>query len=309
MIHKITKKLTSLTLASAITALTCVTAAAAQDDRKGNAEFMLFNPAKGVWYTNSADGCAFTAIKWGLGTDMIVPGDYDGDGQMDAAVYRSETGAFYIRRSSDAKAEIINLSDGGKTLGDVPVPADFDGDGVTDIAVWRGSTGEWIARYSSKKKAAHPTFGVTADVPVPADYDGDGKADIAVFRPSENRWLIQRSSDGTIATFVLGNSGKDTLVPADYTGDGKADIAVYSAGRWTVLNSETGEVEPFVFGFADDVAAPGDYDGDGVADFAVYRKGKWYIHESGKPKLRTVDFGGEDDIPLAAAATKRSFSH
>ena len=83
-----------------------------------------------------------------------------------------------IRRSSDAKAEIIAL-EGNKLPGDVPVPADYDGDRIADIAVWRAATGEWIIRHSSKaKKGITPVLGVTGDIPVQADYDGDKRADL-----------------------------------------------------------------------------------------------------------------------------------
>ena len=294
--------LRTFSLLIAIITLSGVVAVAAQCDAKGNNEFALFNPSKGVWYTNSADGCAFTAVKWGMGSDRLVPADFDGDGTLDAAVWRAESATWLIRRSSDAKAQIIKF---GKDAADVPVPADYDGDGKAEIALWRPSTGEWL--FESKKKNT-VFFGVAGDIPVQADYDGDKKADVAVFRGSENRWMILQSSDGRLRSEVFGKAGKDTLVPADYTGDGKADIAVYSGGKWLVLSSETGEIEPFVMGFADDVAAPGDYDGDGVADFAVFRKGTWYIYDSGTPKFRTFDFGSDADIPLAAAVTKKSFS-
>ena len=304
-LYTLMKKFKAALTAALFATFLSMTVSAACDESKKN-EFALFNPAKGVWFTNSADGCAFTAVKWGLATDKLVPADYDGDGELDAAVYRPENGTWYIRRSIDSKAEILVLQ-GNKLLGDVPVPADYDGDRIADIAVWRAATGEWIVRNSSKaKNRIAINLGVTGDIPVPADYDGDGRADNAVFRPSENRWIIQQSSDNRIRTEVFGTAGKDTLVPADYTGDGKADIAVYFAGKWNVINSETGEKETFEFGFKDDIAAPADYDCDGTVDFAVYRKGTWYIHESGKPKFRQFDFGGENDIPLAAAATRKS---
>lgn len=289
---------TLLTL-TGVVILSAAYAAAGQCEAKGGSEYALFNPEKGVWYANSADGCAFAAVKWGVGTDKIVPADFDGDRTLDAAVWRAKSGTWFVRRSSDAKAVITKFGESG----DVPVAADYDGDGKADLAVWRPATGEWLI---GTKKI---TFGVAGDVPVPADYDGDGKADLAVFRGAENRWMIMQSSDGRLRTEVLGQSGVDSLVPADYTGDGKADIAVYSNGKWQVLSSETGEVEPFVMGFTDDVAAPADYDGDGVVDFAVFRKGRWYVYESGSPKFRSFNFGNENDIPLATAAiTKKSFS-
>jgi len=287
-------------------------AVAAQGDNKGNSDFALFSPAKGVWYSNSSDACAFTAIRWGSAQDTLVPADYDGDGQIDAAVWRTDTGTWLIRRSKDAKAEMIRL---GRTkaesagINDIPVPADYDGDKIADVAIWRPTTGEWLILNSSRGgKIETRTFGVTGDIPVAADYDGDGKADIAVFRGSENRWTIQQSSDSQIRSEVFGKAGQDVLVPADYTGDGKADIAVYHAGVWNVLSSESGKAEPFVFGFKDDIPSPGDYDGDGTTDFAVYKKGTWYIYDSGEPKFRTFTFGNESDIPVNSLSTRKSFS-
>jgi len=114
-------------------------AVAGQCNAKGG-EYSLFNAAKGVWYTNSSDGCAFVAVKWGMATDKIVPADYDGDGSIDAAVWRPSNATWLIRRSSDGKAQIVKFGE----VGDVPVAGDYDGDGKAEIAVWRPSVGEWL---------------------------------------------------------------------------------------------------------------------------------------------------------------------
>jgi hypothetical protein len=51
-----------------------------------------------VWYSlKSLEG--FSAVAFGVSTDQPVPGDYDGDGRHDAAVFRA--GIWHIWGSRD----------------------------------------------------------------------------------------------------------------------------------------------------------------------------------------------------------------
>ena len=74
---------------------------------------------------------------WGGGADVPVPGDYDGDGITDVAIFRPSTGSWFIVKSATATG--VSLTWGGG--GDVPVPGDYDGDGKTDIAIFRPTSG------------------------------------------------------------------------------------------------------------------------------------------------------------------------
>ena len=76
-----------------------------------------------------------------MATDIPVPGDYDGDGRGDLAVYRPSTGFWYVLQSSTNNATYRAQQWGVPT--DIPVPGDYDGDGKTDLAVYRPSTGFW----------------------------------------------------------------------------------------------------------------------------------------------------------------------
>ncbi|MDQ6787524.1 MAG: M36 family metallopeptidase [Acidobacteriota bacterium] len=262
--------------------------ARADFDGDGKTDLSVFRPAEGNWYLNrSRDG--FTAVNWGISTDVPTAGDFDGDGKTDVAVWRPSSGIWYVLKSSDGNFQAVQF---GKE-GDKTAAADYDGDGKTDAAVYRPSTGVWYIQKSRDGFFA-VQFGVPTDVPVPADYDGDGKTDIAVYR--DGSWIINQSSGGV--RYISFGLGTDKPVPADYDGDRKDDVAVYrpSDGIWYISKS-SGGVQYTQFGISTDVPVPGDYDGDGRTDIAVYRGGVWYINGS-TAGFSTAAFGLQTDAPI-----------
>jgi hypothetical protein len=80
-----------------------------------------------------------------------VPGDYDGDGDTDAAIFRPSTGQWYMRN-------IGNFYYG--VNGDIPAPGDYDGDGDTDAAIFRPSSGRWFILNQGDFY-----YGVSGDIP------------------------------------------------------------------------------------------------------------------------------------------------
>lgn len=214
------------------------------------------------------------------------PGDFDGNGTSDIAVFRPSTGTWHFQSPPSTV--------GFGAAGDRPVPADYNRDGQVDVAIYRPSTGTWdVVGVGSSP------WGDLGDLPVPGDYNGDGRADFVVFRPSTSTWYLNYVGLGTSSSVQLGEGG-DVPVPGDYNGDGTIDIAAYrpSTATWFVH----GLWIQHQFGSPNAVPVPGDYTGDGQWDFATYdpATGQWCIEGLPGPGAPCWQFGTDGDVPLAA---------
>jgi hypothetical protein len=292
----------------------------------GRSEFVVVrssgSQAQSTWLSAIGTSPGTAILSFGLGVgiggDVPVPEDYDGDGRDDAAVWRvlpndANRGYFHINRSSGGSVQTEQFG----TLNDNPtVVGDYDGDNKADLAVYRRTTsaaplpcgpnaGVWFYRPSATPAISfrYICWGAAGDIPVPGDYDGDDRMDAAVYRPSTGTFFIAKSAGGTEAV-PFGATG-DIPVPGDYDGDGRFDYAVARQGtQWTFfIRLQAGGFQTYQFGAPTDLLVPGDYTGDGKFDIAVWRPSTGTFYVRPVQTLGTADFafkwGQQGDYPVA----------
>jgi len=138
----------------------------------------------GVFYIHRGTGGADVqvpgedqAVQFGAPTDVIVPGDYDGDGKTDIATVRGGDGQILwnIRPSSTGVGNGFSASYVWGLTSDFITQGDYDGDGKTDVAVWRpsqnaGETYYYIISSATGSPMAPVQWGQDQDYPT-ANYN------------------------------------------------------------------------------------------------------------------------------------------
>ena len=293
----------SMTAARSVTATFASASTAAQSVGIYRAGGWYFDKnGSGAW-----DGCA-TDECIGFGgdpTDVLIVGDWNGDGKTKIGVYRASTGTWYLDYNGNGAWDGCTtdrcFSFGIPT--DTPVVGDWNGDGKTKIGVYRASTGTWYLDYNGNgisDSGVEQTIswgGDSTDKPVVGDWNGDGKTKIAVYRKSTGTWYLDTNGTGawdpscsTILCISWGNDPSDLPVVGDWTGDGKTKIGVYRAGSWYLDTSGNGAwngcTTDKCMGFGGDPTDQpviGDWNGDHKAKIGVYRAstGHWYLDTNG----------------------------
>lgn len=265
-----------------------------------------------TWYILSNG--TLKAVPFGLGVgvggDVAVPSDYDGDGLTDVAVWRPGAAGFYYIIYSNTNT--FGSLQFGKTGDDPRLVGDYDGDGKDDPAVYRDGSlmsGQSFFFYFPSSVGGNPStdfvsvpWGATGDIPVPGDFDGDRKFDFHVARASGGNYThYQKLSNGGTAAFNYGLSS-DKLVPGLFDNDRKTDLAaVRNTGgsqTWYILRSETDLVKAVTWGATSDTLVPGDYDGDLETDIAIRTGGDYLILNSNRGPFNYV-WGFATDYPIA----------
>lgn len=108
-------------------------------------------------------------MNFGLSDDKPVPGDYDGDGKADIAVFRAGEG-YYILRSWNNSLQTLSIYafHGPPSPQDLPAPYGYGLLDVTIPAIWRPGTGGFVLFVLSSFN--EEIAGMDGDIPVTAPY-------------------------------------------------------------------------------------------------------------------------------------------
>lgn len=235
---------------------------------RGSDSVGVFRVSDRSWYlrnTNDSGGADVVFEYGDPSTDIPLAGDWDGDGDDTAGIFRS--GTFFLKNDNSNGAADISFNFGAAT--DIPIVGDWDNDGVDTVGVYRPSIAAWFLTNSTDGSvlATSFTYGIANETPVVGDWNGDGISTVGIFRASDRTWHLRNDNSGGSANiiFEFGDPSLDKPVVGDWNADGQDTIGVYrfGTGEWYLKNSNDGGFADLSFGYGipNEMPVVGNWDG------------------------------------------------
>jgi len=279
------KELIMLTM----TVLAASAMAELQDDMvlyRGGSWFVHETEAAPNYLTSAGASAGVSSVDstgtHGLGTDIPLVGDVNGDGIDDVVIVRDvackhdyianhsaaplagQTVGQVVSGTTSTTAQFGGSVAGGTSQG--MFLADVTGNGCDDVV--RINNWNWQAVASAPgiglqakdtvgAKSATVAFGLAGDQPIMGDFDGDGFIDLGVYRQVGGGIYWNGSTGGVLGAGGTGPVGQiggevgDKLLIGDLNGDGFDDAVMYrdnglgGLGFFGLINDGTGNLNYF----------------------------------------------------------------
>ncbi len=225
-----------------------------------------FHAPRSFPITSCSDGCD------------LVTGDFNNDGNLDAAAVTSGTARVYAGTGdgnfSGFRQSSFSLPD--RELTNVAVAADFNNDGNLDLAVGSGNYVKVEGQVALLLGNGDGTFGkptvVYTGYPdysfVTADFNLAGHADLAIGTKAGLLVMCGNGAGGfTTTAAIKGIGNTSSVATADFNHDGIPDLA--TASDVYLGNGDGTFRHSYTLAQAADVVQTGDFNGDGIPDLAT----------------------------------------
>jgi len=226
---------------------------------------------------------------WDRGWDLIVPGNFGGDGHTDLLFYKRLLGSGLFV-TTDGSGNILRLrqyTDWDRGW-DLIVPGNFGGDGHTDLLFYKRAAGTalFVSTDGSGNIGTikqHTDWDKDWDLIVPGDFGGDGHTDLLFYKRSIGMALFV-STDGSgnvidIKQHTDWDRGWDLIVPGNFGGNGHTDLLFYKRAVGTGLFVSTdGNGNIIDIKQSNDwdrdwtLIIPGNFGGDRFTDLLFYKR-------------------------------------
>lgn len=231
----------------------------------------IFRPSNGTLYARYSNTTGFGQLTLSSFTnpgDMVILGDWNGDGIDTVGVFRN--GQFLLRDSNASGSPVAYTFNLGMA-GDIPVAGDWDGNGSDSVGVFRPAQGRFFLRNALSTGPVDYSImlGTSTDKPVVGDWNGDGKDTPGIYRTSQGRFFLSNTTCANCvaavsAQFTFGNPG-DVGFSGDWNNDGTDGVGVFrpTNGITYFRNAlSTGFADlAIVYGIANDTPLAGNWVG------------------------------------------------
>jgi VCBS repeat protein len=236
----------------------------------------------GGFYPNDGTGHfhaprSFPITSCGGGCHLIA-GDFDNDGNLDAAAVANDTVRVYTGTGggnfNDFRQSSFSLPD--RELTNAATAADFNSDGNLDLAVGSGNYVKVEGQVALLPGNGDGTFGRPAVVYtgypvyglVTADFKLDGHAGLAIGTKAGLVVMCGNGAGGfTTTAAIQGIANTSSVATADFNQDGTPDLA--TASDVYLGNGDGTFRHAYTLAQAASLVQTGDFNGDGIPDLVT----------------------------------------